>query len=265
MRIYEFGVVVTDSAAAPNGLRLVATDEMPIYSRYSLTLVDDQGGSLNERLAKVLTVSHAYRNADYYEETDARYALRACAYHVERLVAYYSENARLFEEHQREQIAHGRPNAISGNTDDQRVYFEIDAFLGSARRFYEQLRRVLWKHFGSRGTRPRSFDGVLQSAKLPEAYRSALEASWTEYGAKLSDYRDSVFHNDPLNEGHTSVWFVVKGTRWAMTVRLPENPEAKSRNQFRFEAGPDALSYCYQMLCHLTAIAEKTHTLLGMQ
>lgn len=262
MRVFEYGIVARDQSA-PEGLKLIATDEMPSYSRFSLTLVDESGRSLNQRLAYVLTVGHAHKVADYYEESDARYALRSCAYHLERIATYYSEHTQFAEQQERMRKARGQDPALMIATDDQRVYFEIDAFLGSARRFYEQLRKVLWKHGGQSANRPQSFPKVLKAVRLPPDYIETLDESWSEYGQKLKGYRDSVFHYDPLNEGHTNVRMRPVGNRWGLILRLPENPEAKSRSSFRFEDGPDALSYGYGLLCHLAAIADRTHQLLG--
>ena len=50
MHIYEFGVVSDQGKAPPDGLRLIATDEMPIFSQFSFTLVDHGGLWLNKRL-----------------------------------------------------------------------------------------------------------------------------------------------------------------------------------------------------------------------
>ena len=41
-----------------------------------------------------------------------------------------------------------------------------------------------------------------------------------------------------------------------MTVKLPSDPTPKSRNEFDFESGPDALSYCHNVACQLVDLAE---------
>jgi hypothetical protein len=196
------------------------------------------GRSLNERIVKTLTVDRAHSLAEFYEEGDVRYALRACAYHLERMAFYYAENAQQFES-----FKHS-PRAISGNTDDPRVYIEIDAFLSSAPRFYEQLRRLLWKHFGTSNPRPRSFETLLEShLKVSEDYWLILNGSWRDHGATLKKYRDRMSHYDPLNAGVLTVWLEPKDGRWRMTARLPNNPDTKSRDRFEVDRGPDALSY----------------------
>jgi hypothetical protein len=47
--IYEHGIVVPDGERPPVGLSILATTRQPIYNSYSLTLVDRDGTSLNER------------------------------------------------------------------------------------------------------------------------------------------------------------------------------------------------------------------------
>lgn len=265
MRVYEYGVVVQGpSDPTPQGLRLFATDELPIFSRTALTVADEEGESLTERIVKVLIPTHAHKNVDFYEEKDTNYVLRASAHHFVNLAVLYSDHTQLVEVRERERERKGHRDAVQVNLDDPRVFFETDAFLGTARRFYEQLRRVVWKHYGKSEQRPRSFEGVLVAADLPDTYHESLQDSWNNVGTKLKDYRDSIAHYDPLNEGHTNVILRPSDNRWAMAVRLPENPEANSRLTFRFESGPDAMSYCYDTLTHLTAVAVETHSILAI-
>lgn len=265
MRVFENGVVVqSGSDLAPQGLRLFATDELPIYSRTGLTIVDEEGRSVTERIVKALIPTHAHKNVDFYEEKDTNYALRASAHHFVNLAVLYSDHTQLVETREKKRASERGRKAIQVNLDDPPVFFETDAFLGTARRFYEQLRRVLWKRFGKSEQRPRSFERVLLAAEFPDTYQQTLQESWDEVGSKLKDYRDSMSHYDPLNEGHTNVILRPSDNRWALTVRLPENPEANSRLAFRFESGPDALSYCYDTLVHLTAVAVETHSILGI-
>jgi hypothetical protein len=253
MKIYTHGLAVETESGGDAGLRLIATSELPVYAGFSMTLVDLERRSLNERIVRLGEVGRAHVAADYLEEKDLRYVLLACAYHLERVATYYRDVTQRFES------LHPAGTAREGNTSDPRVYYEIDAFFGTARRWYEQLRRLLWKHYGM-GTRPRSIDGVLKSSQiaLPARYRSTLKASWREHGIRVGAYRDCLMHNDPLNDGNTTCWVERWGERWGMTVRLPSNPEAKSRACFDFASGPDALDYCHELLCHLTDLAEAT-------
>lgn len=257
MRLYEHGVAVDDATTpAPRSLSLIATTELPVYSDFHTTIVDENQQSLTERIDKVSHISGAHRDADYYEETDLSYVLRACAYHLERIGEEYRTVTCLFED------LHPAETTSRGNTSSGRVYFETDAFLAGARRVYEQIGRVVWKHYG-KGTRPRSYSAVIDAAqdRLPPAFVSACQASWQQHGVKLKGYRDCIAHNTPVNDGHTTCWLSRVEQRWAMTVPLPANPDAKSRRHFNFAEGPDALSYCHELLCHLCGLAETTTAL----
>src|SRR5205085_4123502 len=60
-------------------------DALPIsiYNAYTKTIVDPTMRSLNERIANLLGVNRPHSVADFYEEGDVRYALRASAYRSE--------------------------------------------------------------------------------------------------------------------------------------------------------------------------------------
>ena len=124
--------------------------------------------------------------ADWLEEGDVRYSLRACAHHLDHIARLYATTTVLFE--QQHPVATSR----RGNTGGSAVYFEVDAFITSGRRFYEHLRRLVWKRFNGTGSRPDSFSKLLSASGLllPDAYRTRLEASWTAHGKQLKGYRD---------------------------------------------------------------------------
>jgi hypothetical protein len=140
--VYGHGIVVPDGERPPAGLAIVATTRLPIYSEFSLTLVDRYGTSLNERAIHALDVPGAHAVADYYEESDVRFFLRESLYHLNSVINNYVRACRLFDD------LHGYwEGPQSGNTGDFRVLFEVDAYLGAARRVYEAISKVLWKHY----------------------------------------------------------------------------------------------------------------------
>jgi hypothetical protein len=63
-------------------------------------------------------------------------------------------------------------------------------------------------------------------------------------------------HYDPLTDGATTCWMERYGNRWGMNVKLPANPEPKSRLSFDFATGPEALSYCHTIACHLVDVCQ---------
>jgi hypothetical protein len=248
--IYEHGVLVREGGP-PAPLRLVASTRMPIYSGYTLCIVDSDGTSLNERATALLVPAGPYTTADFWDESDVRYCILAMLYHLNRVVDRYVANCQLFESDVRLRTA------IRGNVDDSQLFYEIDALISCARRVYESIRKVLWKYYnsGSHG-RWRSIRKALADNHIPTSFRSSLNESWTAVGEKLTLYRDCIAHYDPLTTGQATCWMEPIGNRWGMTVKLPSNPES-GRRSYNFGAGPDALQYCHTVACHLVGLAEE--------
>jgi hypothetical protein len=207
--IYEHGIAV-EGGEHPKSLRLIATAKLPIHAFFSLSIVDFDGYSLNERAVHLANINGPHYLADYYEERDLRYSILAALYHLNRLVDLYVRLTRLFERN------YTPGKAVSGNTDDPRVYYEIDAFLGAARRVYEFIEKVILKHyFSGKKHRGSSMQNIINMMrKVLPIFATELQESWDTFGKKLKDYRDCVAHNDPLNEGSNTCWMNWHGNRW---------------------------------------------------
>src|SRR5437764_5578949 len=134
--IYEHGILV-EGDERPESLSLIATAKLPIYSGFNLSIVDFEEHSLNERAVRLAEVNGPHYQADYYEEYDLRYCVLATLYHMNQIIDLYVRITQLFER------IHPLGTAISGNTSDPKVFYEVDAFLGAARRVYESIVHVL--------------------------------------------------------------------------------------------------------------------------
>src|SRR5919106_2221857 len=86
--VYEHGIAV-EGDEHPESLGLIATAKLPIYSGFTLSIVDFEGHSLNERAVCLANVQGPCSSADYYEEDDLRYCVLAMLYHLNRLVDLY--------------------------------------------------------------------------------------------------------------------------------------------------------------------------------
>lgn len=252
INVYEHGIRTEDDVIL-RSLRLLATTKMPVYSGFNLTVIDSTGKSLNERAAHLFKVNGPHTVTDYFEESDVRYCVLAILYHLNRLIDLYAENTQLFEE------TYPSATTLKGNVWSPNVFYEIDAFLGAARRVYESIRKVLWKHYQGRGTTGRwsSIRKVFTSpGNVPKSFLDVLDKSWQTVGIKLTDYRDCVAHYEPLTNGMTTCWLDRYEGRWGATVKLPANPEVQSRMAYDFDSGPEALEYCHSVACHLVDLCE---------
>jgi len=253
--VFEHGIVVADGGVPPTGLICIATTRQPIYSGYTITIVDRDGSSLNHRANHLVDVPGPYQTSDLWDEHDVTYCLRSALHRLDRIIAMYVDKCRLFEEH--------HPDTHRGNTSDPRIYFEVDAFLGDARRAYDSISKVLWKHYvGKPQGRWRSIRKLVESetslATIPPEFAQLLKQSWDAFGVKLTDYRDFVMHIAPL-AGEGATWISRYGGRLGATVGLPTNPESKSRMAFDNVQGNgiDALGYCHGVAGHLVGLTEK--------
>ena len=86
--IYEHSIAV-EGDEHPESLGVIATTKLPIYSGFSLSIVDFAGHSLNERAVQLANVQGAYYSADYYEEGDLKYCVLATLYHLNQLIDLY--------------------------------------------------------------------------------------------------------------------------------------------------------------------------------
>jgi hypothetical protein len=252
--VFEHGIEVT-KGDPPTGLACVATTREPIYSGYTITIVDRDGSSLNHRGNYLVEPPGPYRTSDLWDEHDVTYCLRSALYRLDRIIEMYVDKCRLFEEH--------HPDANRGNTSDPWIYFEVDAFLGDTRRVYDSISKVLWKHYVGRPQgRWRSIRTLVESetnlATMPAEFAQLLKQSWDAFGVKLTDYRDFVMHIAPL-AGEGATWMNRYGGRWGATVGLPTNPESKSRAAFDNAQGNgiDALGYCHGIAAHLVGLCEE--------
>ena len=254
--MFEHGIeVAVGKGDPPAGLaRLASREPDSIYSGYTVSIIDGDGSSLNHRAAYLIDVPGPYSTSDLWDEHDVRYCLQSALYHLNRMIDMYVDKCRLFEEY--------HPDALRGNTSDPRIYYEVDAFLGAARRVYDAISKVLWKHYvGKPQGRWRSIRKLVESktelATIPAEFAQPLKQSWDAFGVKLTDYRDVVMHIAPL-AGEGATWMDRYGGQWGAKVGLPTNPEAKSRATFDNTEGKgiDALGYCHGIAAHLIGLCE---------
>lgn len=257
--VCEHGIVVPDGEVAPAGLATIATTRLPIYSEFSLTLIDRNGTSLNERAIHTLEILGAHATADYYEESDVQFFQRESLYHLNSVINYYVKACRIFDEY------HGYWDGPQrGNTGDSRVLFELDAYLGAARRVYEAISKVLWKHFSGspdgkgRWSSMRKTVLAIESGSthVPDPIATSVVSSWKRYGATLADYRNYVAHTGALSAGGVC-WMSRFSGRWGASVALLENPADKKRVPLSPEVRRDALAYCYDIATHLVGLCEE--------
>jgi hypothetical protein len=182
------------------------------------------------------------------------YLTGAMVYHCQRLAQLYVEIARIYTH-----IA-GR----TGTSETTAVfawqvepYYEFDSMMAAARRTYDSMRFVLWPRFGhARAPMPRSLSALLDArTTMPEQLRIALADSWQRVGTRVTAYRDCAHHYVPV-DFHQAAFMRRHGCGcWYTTMRIPDNPEARSTTKFNFSGGLDALTFAWETADEVVRIA----------
>jgi hypothetical protein len=86
--------------------------------------------------------------------------------------------------------------------------------------------KAIIRKYGSGSKRPKWF------AKIPVAARKAVATYWDESGETVATYRDVDQHHDVLARG--CFLLMEDNVLRRVSVRLPDNPESKSRAKFTY-------------------------------
>jgi hypothetical protein len=130
------------------------------------------------------------------------------------------------------------------------VFYELDAVLGVARRTLDMSRFILWRLFGSRGSCPSNFKKTLSACvNIPEKLSEVLERAWAEHGDRITSYRDCIMHYTSLDRSFGTLDLDRSAHNvWMVSALLPDNPDARSQRQFKYEDRVDALDYAYTIV-----------------
>ena len=176
------------------------------------------------------------------------YLLGAVGYHCQRLAEIYADIARHYC--QITQIPGHGDNDVATFGYQTEPYYEFEALIGAARRTYDSARYVLWRRFGSKkSSAPRSLERLLKApTNMPDTLHQRLARSWQNFGVPLTNYRDCIHHYVPVDFGLASAFMRRHSSRaWTTTIRIPDNPEVRSKNQFTFALDRDALTYAWEL------------------
>jgi hypothetical protein len=90
---------------------------------------------------------------------------------------------------------------------------------------------------------PRSLETLLKTrSDIPEALHERLSASWQNFGVPLTRYRDCIHRYVPVDFGLASALMRRHPLGvWMTSVRIPDDPEVRSKKRFTFILGRDAL------------------------
>lgn len=190
---------------------------------------------------------------------DLSYTIGAVIYHCHLLAQTYVNLCQEFSHSSYPKIHKNSNSCVFG--DQPEPYYELEALINAARRFYTTARRPIWAAFGNSGSVPSSFENtVARCTKLPSALHKRLDQSWTAFGEKLKEYRDCIEHYIQLGGfmPHALMERLDNGL-WTAWLRIPDNPQARSARNFRYDYKLDALTYGWTVT---NEVVKLSHTLI---
>lgn len=244
-------IVLSEQVAASNG-----SGEEERHSVFSPTL----GTTLSMRLSNFdQDWPVERRTALFYPIINAQYTVGAMIYHCQQLAILYAtiaERYAMLDKVIGQRCAHV---LFQGQSE---AYFEFDALITAARRSYDCLRYILWSLNGIQGSLPSNLvKTVDKCTEVPNHLLDRIRQSWLTFGEKLTAYRDCIQHYQPVSFGFDSASLTKLdcGT-WSVLIRIPDNPEAKSRSHFAYTEGLDALSFGWELADEIVTVTEVLFT-----
>jgi hypothetical protein len=177
---------------------------------------------------------------------DVAYLAHGLTYHCLNLAKAYAVIALSQREHVKRWPELGvEDRGILGHQLEP--YFEFDSVLALVRRLYDSLRYLLWPRYGNRGSMPASLYRLLaQRTTMPEPLKTALLRSWEHCGDRVTAYRDCTQHYVPVDFHQCAFLQRHSSGAWTASMRIPDNPDSKSKKGFTFAGGLDALTFAWE-------------------
>jgi hypothetical protein len=132
------------------------------------------------------------------------------------------------------------------------------------------VRSLAWNTFGDDGlaharrhgrrSPPRRVEELVRaSRRMPPVLADALLESWAAYGATVAPYRRCLHQLNAADFGYASVRLRrLDDDLWAVSVPLPDNPEAGARTRHAFARRLDALHHGWALTTEVMRLVSLT-------
>ncbi len=207
-------------------------------------LSSGKGPTLDSRIQE-LTQRTFNSRLPLAEGLSLTYAASSLVYHCKNIAERYASVVRSFSSH----MMPGKDSDLIMYQDQVEPLFELDAVIGAAIRTLQQLRYPLWHLYGGSGSLPRSFRHTLDKCvRLSGTVRERIEKLFDKYCADAKEYRDCLEHYlSPVAPRQFAAMKRLSPGVWSMTAWLPDNPQARSWNSFKYTRKRDALTYGWEL------------------
>lgn len=213
-----------------------------------------EGRLLEIEMSELTQVAPFKNHSFVMANLDLSYTVGAVIYHCHRLAQAYVNVCQKFSKSPIPETQISSPCVFS---DQPEPYYELEALITAARRFYTTARRPIWTAFGTGESVPSSFERTIAGCtKLPSGLRKRLDQSWSVFGEKLKEYRDCVEHYIHLGDFMPYAFMErLDNELWTAWLRIPDNPQARSAKSFRYDRRLDALTYGWTVTDEVVKLA----------
>jgi len=233
---------------------VVLTVELPVAGSKSFLAPISKGRLLEIDMADLTQIAPFQDHRFIMWNLDLSYTVGAVIHHCHMLAKSYVEVCRDFSHLPSPSRKMPRPCVFG---DQPEPYYAFEALITAAIRFYMAARRPIWAAFGLGESTPNSFERVVaRCTNLPDILRNELQLNLDKYGSKLKQYRDCIEHYVHLG-GPIPPAFMeqLDNGLWLARFRIPDNPEARSANAFRYDSQLDALTYGWAVTDEVVRLA----------
>lgn len=231
------------------GLRPIIA-KMRGASGFSLVFPACTGRFLNVQVSELHQLI-AKNAANYFQITRSlMFLLDAVIYHTERLAAHYVDTVAAH----RQSPPHTDWDWAMATSNE--AFFEFDALVTAVIRALDSTRNLVWRAYGQNGSVPSSLRRTVNCCeRLPNSVKERVENVWDNRLTHAKEYRDCIQHYVAVGAGSWAKLTYIDDLFWTMSVRIPDNPEAKAATKFTYDRDLEAMTYAWELTTDLIGIA----------
>jgi hypothetical protein len=212
-------------------------------------------GRLSEELSEIQTIS--LQDMSFLHVQNLGYIMGALYYHCEKLVEIYTK-IWYSGTHSTPPISVGEHYTLAYEPEP---FYEFDALITVARRSYNTIGHFIWNAFNpKKGNVPDNFERTIELCRdnLPLNLLNRLDFSHSQFGTKVTEYRDCIQHCNPVFNWtpHATMEQIERGI-WGASILIPDNPQERSPKKFKYDSRIDALTYGWELTTEIFEVARE--------
>jgi hypothetical protein len=244
------------------------SDPSTVLTSLGVRPVLAEGLSQNIRVSFVLPAVRGKLLEIYRSElglpAPLKYLMGSMLYHCSALARLYAETcARFVEQQTIKNIGDDSPSWKKEKRVVTRLEEPLYAFETLMTKImigYESIRYPIWKKYNTGKVTPANFVDTVKRCKFPPAIGERIQLSTENYYLPAKKLKDCIQHNVDIGASSWCLFEKKFLLLWLFTARLPDNPEEKAANDFKFDQGFDALTVAWEYVSEFFAL---TDILLG--